>query len=197
MPIHLLPGAKDPSSALLPQQALPRAMFGDVKTFDNFACETNPVWLGYKTGNPRSEPAQNSVQRLLYVHSGQSIDDMYKYVPSPPTTRLDLACATLNWRHVAPTAPDTLWCYPYMTTDPFVIRRTPDLYIVGCQPEFATRLASSNDFGDDSEPEGERQCRVVLVPTFKESGCLVLVNMRNLEVKRVEFGLLGRLKDND
>ncbi|KAL5529429.1 hypothetical protein ACEPAG_5414 [Sanghuangporus baumii] len=188
MPVHLLPGAKDPSSSLLPQQALPRGMFGDAKSFQNFACETNPVWLGLRT--IPSEAGQSDLQRLLYVHSGQSVEDMYKYVPSPPTTRLDLACATLQWRHTAPTAPDTLWCYPYLNTDPFVMKQTPDLYIVGCQPEFATRLVSSNDFDDDSEVE--RRCRVVLVPSFKDSGCLALVNLRNLEVKCVEFGLLGQ-----
>ena len=186
MPVHLLPGAKDPASTLLPQQALPRGMFGEVKAFQNFACETNPVYLGLKT----SQNEESNIQRLLYVHSGQSIDDMYKYIPSPPTTRLDLACATLQWRHAAPTAPDTLWCYPYLNTDPFVLRNTPDLYIVGCQPEFATRLVSSGDFGDDSD--GERRCRVVLVPHFKDTGCLVLVNLRNLEVKCVEFGIFGR-----
>lgn len=189
MPVHLLPGSKDPSSTLLPQQALPRGMFGDVKSYRNFVCETNPTLLAVDSASSGNK--QSGVQRLLYVHSGQAIEDMYKYVPSPPTTRLDLACATLQWRHVAPTAPDTLWCYPYVNTDPFVLRNTPDLYIVGCQPEFATRLVSSEDF--DDRTEGERRSRVVLVPSFRESGCLVLVNLQTLEVKCVEFGLMGRL----
>ncbi|EJD02090.1 uncharacterized protein FOMMEDRAFT_109238 [Fomitiporia mediterranea MF3/22] len=193
MPVHLLAGARDPSGTLLPQQALPRAMFGEVKTFENFSCETNPAWLGF---NADPSSGKDARQRAVLVHSGQSVEDMYKYVPSPPTTRLDLACATLQWRHIAPTAPDTLWCYPYQTTDPFVLKRTPDLYVVSCQPEFGTRLVSSNDFGETATSEdGERKCRVVLVPNFNETGCLVLVNMRSLEVKCVEFGLAGRLKD--
>lgn len=37
---------------------------------------------------------------------GQTLDDMYKYLPSDD--RLSMARRTLEWRHVAPTAPDTL-----------------------------------------------------------------------------------------
>ena len=120
--------------------------------------------------------------------------DMYKYVPSPPTSRLDLACATLQWRHVAPTAPDTLWCYPYLTTDPFILHQTPDVLVFGCQPEFASRLVSSTDLGEQGD---ERKCRVVLVPNFEDSGTCVLVNMRNLDVKTIQFGVEGRLKNID
>jgi DNA polymerase delta subunit 2 len=46
MPVHLMPGARDPSGITLPQQPFPRAMFGDVKKFKNFHCETNPAWFG-------------------------------------------------------------------------------------------------------------------------------------------------------
>jgi hypothetical protein len=37
---------------------------------------------------------------------GQALDDIYKYLPSDD--RLSIARRTLEWRHVAPTAPDTL-----------------------------------------------------------------------------------------
>lgn len=186
MPVHLLAGASDPSGTLLPQQSLPRAMFGDVKNMKNFRCETNPTWLGLESGGVGSN------RRTMLVHSGQAVEDMYKYVPSPPISRLDLACNSISWRHMAPTAPDTLWCYPYLTTDPFIMRYTPDLYAIGCQPEFGTRLLRSGDMESDSMSEaGLRRCRVVLVPEFKSSGELVLVNMRNMEVKCVKFGTMG------
>lgn len=48
--------------------------------------------------------------------------------------------ATLRWRHLAPTAPDTLSCYPFASDDPFVLQECPHAYVVGNQPEFATRL---------------------------------------------------------
>ncbi len=48
--------------------------------------------------------------RLLGT-SGQTIDDMYKYVEGED--RLGLAKKTLTWRHIAPSAPDTL-CMLYI-----------------------------------------------------------------------------------
>ena len=189
MPVHLLAGPSDPSGVLLPQQPLPRGMFGDVKKYDGFCCETNPTWLSIEHGQDDSSTGTKKL-RSIFVHSGQSINDMFKYVPSPPTSRLDLACAALHWRHAAPTAPDTLWCYPYFTADPFILKGTPDLYVLGCQPEFGTRVVSSRDIDGDEEDDGEeRKCRVVLVPSFKETGQLILVNMRTLAVQVVEFGV--------
>lgn len=45
MNVHLVPGAADPAGATLPQQPMPRAMFGEVKTSEGFLTETNPCWL--------------------------------------------------------------------------------------------------------------------------------------------------------
>ena len=81
---------------------------------------------------------------------------------------------------MAPTAPDTLWCYPYLGEDPFIMNGLPDMYVVGNQPEFATRLVEGG--------EGER-CRVVLVPKFVETGTLALVNLSTLDVKTVQFDI--------
>ncbi len=82
---------------------------------------------------------------------------------------------------MAPTAPDTLWCHPYFGVDPFIIRETPDLYIVGGQKKFGTKLVR----------EEGRRCRLVLVPEFSRTGTVVLVNVQRLEVKTVKFGTNG------
>lgn len=68
-----------------------------------------------------------------------------RQTPSPPparTPRLDLMENTLRWRHLAPTAPDTLTCYPYSSDDPFVLAECPHVYVAGNQPEFGTRLVA-------------------------------------------------------
>jgi DNA polymerase delta subunit 2 len=44
--VHLIPGASDPAGATLPQQPLPRAMFGTAKNYESFHVETNPCWIG-------------------------------------------------------------------------------------------------------------------------------------------------------
>ena len=85
---------------------------------------------------------------------------------------------TLHFQHVAPTAPDTLGCRPYTTTDPFIIGECPHVYFAANQPEFAHTLIE----GD----EGQR-VRVVMVPDFGTTRTLVLVNLRTLECSPVTF----------
>lgn len=67
------------------------------------------------------------------------------HCPAPPppthcTYRLDLLSQTLTWRHLAPTAPDTLTCYPFADDDPFVLQQCPHVLFAGNQPAFETRL---------------------------------------------------------
>jgi DNA polymerase delta subunit 2 len=188
MPVHLLPGETDPSGVILPQQPFPRAMFGSVSSYASFSCETNPTYLRIASG-PESEAETGSgITRTILVNSGQPLNDMFKYLASPPSTPLSLLESTLRWRHMAPTAPDTLWCHPYLSADPFLISETPDLYIVGGQRRFGTRMVEDNR-QDKGKPQA--RCRIVLVPRFADTGMLVLVNMRSLAVKCVKFGVKG------
>lgn len=64
--------------------------------------------------------------------------------------------------------------YPYSDRDPFVLEKTPDVYVVGNQPEFGTEMVGPT--------------RVVLLPRFASDGTVVLVDMATLEVQTVEFG---------
>ncbi|KAI0083974.1 DNA polymerase alpha/epsilon subunit B-domain-containing protein [Irpex rosettiformis] len=236
MPIHLLPGPSDPTGTLLPQQPLPRAMFGGASQYSTFSCETNPTYLHLasgtrgeerceeespSTGKPstsksKSTPKTNgktkpsistshssgpshtsnslpTYTRTLLVHSGQPLHDLLRYLPSPPVSPLSIAEATLKWRHLAPTAPDTLWCHPFLHHEPFVLTETPDLYIVGNMDKFKTKLVVEDEDGDGSERSegGRKRCRVVLVPKFSESGVVVLVNLRTLKVRTVCLAVQG------
>ncbi|OBZ75864.1 DNA polymerase subunit delta-2 [Grifola frondosa] len=162
-------------------------MFGGAAAFSSFICETNPTYIRL---GPEHASSSASAARTLLVNAGQPLDDMYKYVPTPPATRLGLAEATLRWRHMAPSAPDTLWCHPYFAVDPFIIGETPDVYVIGNQPAFRTKIVEER--GEEGEGEGgDKRCRIVLVPGFRETGVLVLVNMRTLAVKTVQFAVEG------
>ncbi|KAH9946304.1 DNA polymerase alpha/epsilon subunit B-domain-containing protein [Epithele typhae] len=205
MPVHLLPGASDPAATILPQQPLPRSMFGGASHYATFHCESNPAYICIQRNDSTASTAgpsdasssktksrvDDSATRTLLVHSGQPVDDMFKYVPTPPISRMGLTEATLRWRHMAPTAPDTLWCHPYFAKDPFVMARTPDIYAVGNQPEFATKLveAEGDPNADDKADRLTKRCRIVLLPKFATSGTLVLVNMRTLSVRRTQFAV--------
>jgi len=166
LPTHILPGSTDPTGTTLPQQPFPRTMFGQEmykKSKEAFVCETNPTWIGVGTTE-------------ILVSAGQTIDDLFKYVEG--TSRLDMAKNTLKWRHMAPTAPDTLWCYPFRDEDPFILSRCPHIYVVGNQPEFGTDVIE----GDDGQ-----RTRVILLPRYSQTGTLVVVNTVSLEVSTMTF----------
>lgn len=58
----------------------------------------------------------------------------------PRQLRLSIHENTLIWGHLFPTAPDTLGCFPYIKTDPFVIEQCPHVYFAANQPEFCSKL---------------------------------------------------------
>lgn len=74
----------------------------------------------------------------LLGSSGQPIHSLLAYtkMESP----LEAIRNTLVWRHMAPTAPDTLPCYPYVEKDPFIIEELPSIYFAGNCAEFDTSL---------------------------------------------------------
>jgi DNA polymerase delta subunit 2 len=66
------------------------------------------------------------------------VDDIKKF--SSKTDTLEIMEDTLKWRHIAPTAPDTLDCYPFKTNDPLIISKTPHVYFVGNQEKFESKV---------------------------------------------------------
>ncbi|KAJ2178237.1 DNA polymerase delta small subunit Cdc1 [Coemansia sp. RSA 551] len=161
MPLALLPGPGDPSSASLPQQPLHPSMFAQCRQYTGFRTLTNPAYFEI-----------NNV--LLLGTSGQNVRDLCRYSNETPC---QLAAQSLQWRHVAPTAPDTLWCYPFTEHDPFVVRTTPHVYFAGNQ-KFEAGVAVGT--------EGQKT-KVVMVPEFSVSHEIVLLNLRTLECSTVHI----------
>ncbi|KAI9865921.1 MAG: hypothetical protein M1813_001888 [Trichoglossum hirsutum] len=175
IPITLIPGATDPANVSLPQQPIHAAMFPQSRAYaappgqaqagmpDWFHSATNP-WEGDVDG-----------WRMLGT-GGQPVDDIFKYVDGDD--RLAMMERMLRWRCVAPTAPDTLWCYPFQDKDQFVLEECPHVFFVGNQPSFETTLISG--------PAGQT-VRLIAVPKFKETGEVVLVDVETLDVECVKF----------
>eukprot|EP00246_Nothoceros_aenigmaticus_P018642 TRINITY_DN9842_c0_g1_i2.p1 TRINITY_DN9842_c0_g1~~TRINITY_DN9842_c0_g1_i2.p1 ORF type:complete len:444 (+),score=70.47 TRINITY_DN9842_c0_g1_i2:176-1507(+) len=157
MRVDIMPGANDPANYSLPQQPLHRCLFPGAAVYSTFHSATNPHQFEL-----------DGVQFL--GSSGQCIDDLAKY--SEGYDPLDFMERSLRWRHLAPTAPDTLGCYPFTTDDPFVIESCPHVYFCGNQKQYASRLVKG--------PAGQ-QVRMVCIPRFSETGIAVLVNIRTLE----------------
>ncbi|KAL9571467.1 hypothetical protein ACKAV7_004413 [Fusarium commune] len=174
IPITMLPGAQDPANASYPQQPVHPAMFPSARAYarDPTAPATQPGWFDTVT-NPWE--AELEGWRFLGT-SGQNVDDVFKYVGSDD--RLGMMEAMCRWRCCAPTAPDTLWSYPFQDDDPFVMQTCPHLYFVGNQPHFSTKVIHG--------PEGQ-SVRLVTVPSFAETKELVLIDTETLEVERVKI----------
>ncbi|KAL7754317.1 DNA polymerase delta small subunit Cdc1 [Sorochytrium milnesiophthora] len=178
VPLVLMPGTTDPTTSTLPQAPMHPSMFLDGSPQHMLHSVTNPF-------------ACTLDDIHVLGSSGQNVDDIFKYVADD--NRLSMACRTLDWRHVAPTAPDTLWCYPFQDGDPFVIEDRPRLYFVGSQPQLQHCMyldPLDDKGGSSSEKEAEQSgVRVVLVPEFIKHRVVVLVNLDTLDVEPVYFGV--------
>ena len=108
--------------------------------------------------------------------SGQPLDDIMRYLPSDD--RLAALAESLRYRHLAPTAPDTLGCAPFKTSDPFIIKECPHVYFAANQPAFSETLV---------EGEAGQRVRVITLPDFGATRTIVLVNLRTLECSPVTF----------
>ncbi|KAJ3259265.1 DNA polymerase delta subunit 2 [Chytriomyces hyalinus] len=161
--VDVMPGSEDATNYALPQYAMPSGLFPKSRGFSSFQSVSNPYC------------ASIGGVRLLGT-SGQTIDDIYRYVDAED--RMAMVERTLRWGHMAPTAPDTLACYPFQDADPFIIDKHPNLYFIGNQPEFGTKLSVG--------PLGETT-RIVLVPSFSKTKTIALVNLRTLDCHKVSF----------
>ncbi|KAI9158683.1 DNA polymerase delta small subunit [Paramyrothecium foliicola] len=172
IPVTLLPGPQDPANASYPQQPIHPAMFPLARAYVKDPASSQPGWFDSVTN-----PWEGEVDgwRVLGT-GGQNVDDVFKYVGTDD--RLGMMEAMCRWRCCAPTAPDTLWAYPFQEDDPFVMQSCPHLYFVGCQPRFSTKVISG--------PQGQT-VRLITVPSFSETREIVLVDTDTLEVSTVKI----------
>ncbi|KAF2156844.1 hypothetical protein K461DRAFT_317034 [Myriangium duriaei CBS 260.36] len=183
IPITLLPGDSDPAHAALPQQPVHAALFPRSRAYmappapQGTTKKPNPAAGGWFDSATNPFEAEVDGWRLLAT-GGQPVEDMSRYVPVE--SRAEMMEAMLRWRLSAPTCPDTLWCYPFQSTDAFVITACPHLFVAGNQLQFETTVVHG--------PQG-RDCRVVAVPKFKESGEIVLLDAETLEPEVVKVDI--------
>ncbi|KIX00348.1 uncharacterized protein Z518_10487 [Rhinocladiella mackenziei CBS 650.93] len=184
IPITILAGEQDPANATLPQQPIHPAMFPHARAYASANVENpeedEPGWLDSVTN-----PWDGDVDGWRFMgNSGQPINDILNYVDlgdpdgKDADGRLEIMASMLRWRCGAPTAPDTLWCYPFQEKDQFLIEQCPHVFFVGNQPKFGTTVIDG---------PGEQQVRLITIPCFHETGELVLVDAETLEVEVVKF----------
>ncbi|KAM7342481.1 DNA polymerase delta subunit 2 [Cochliomyia hominivorax] len=162
--LDVMPGPYDPANYMLPQQPFHSCMFPLASKHQNFQSVPNPYAC--------------SIDKALVVGTaGQNVKDLIRCTAiEKPLEGLRF---TLKWGHIAPTAPDTLACYPYIDSDPFIMRECPHIYFAGNCNEFATDLYEGSKKG--------QKTRLVCVPSFAKTQSIALINLDNLECKEISF----------
>lgn len=206
VPVDLMPGEGDPTNQALPQQPLHPCMFPEAARYapGTFAACTNPhdfsvggvEFLGTSGQNISNLCKYTNVRgtgaagagaegaKAEGIGAGVGAEGVGAAAAggggdvSAPEEQLDLMEATLRWQHVAPSAPDTLACYPYKDRDPFYLEHSPHVYFAGNQPKFGARLVEN----------GGGKTLAVSVPSFAKTGTIALVNVNTLECHSMTFG---------
>ena len=184
--VTIMSGESDPANSSLPQQEIHSAMFPHARVYSSTNIKdpaaAEPGWFDSVTN-----PWEADIDGWRFMgNSGQPVDDILKYIDvgGPDATgaegRLEVMENMLRWRCGAPTAPDTLWCYPFQDRDPFVIKDCPHVFFVGNQPRFDTGVVDG--------PVGQ-QVRLITIPKFHETGELVLVDVDTLEAEVITFSV--------
>lgn len=178
VPVSVMPGEDDPTEICLPQQPLHRSIFPSTKRYangPNLQYRTNPTWLEV-----------NGI-RILGT-AGENVNDICKYLPeslTTPESTIDIMRANIKWQNFTPTAPDTLYCYPFKDSDPFTLSdETPHLYFVGNQEKFeSAEFRAQRDHNSDDEVT----VQLVSIPKFATTGQVVLVDTGDLSTNVVRI----------
>lgn len=159
--VDLMPGVFDPTTFVLPQQPIHRCMLPRSTALSTMHCVTNP-----------HEFTADGIRFL--GSSGQPVADVLKFT-SGLSDHLAVLESILVAGHLAPTAPDTLGCYPYADNDPFIMDTCPHVMFTGNAPTFASKVFRTENGSD---------VLLLSVPCFTSTKSFVLVNLRSSECRQ-------------
>ncbi|XP_072913398.1 DNA polymerase delta subunit 2 [Hemitrygon akajei] len=172
VPVDCMPGEFDPTNYTLPQQPLHHCMFPQAVTYPTMHLVTNPY--------------QADIDGVRFLGTaGQNVNDIFCY--SSMEDHLEILQWTLQIGHLSPTAPDTLGCYPFYKTDPFIIKECPHVYFCGNAPSFKSKTIEG--------AEGQRLL-LITIPEFSTTQMACLVNLRTLECQPISFSAFSAEEDN-
>jgi len=162
--VDLMPGENDLGSYIMPQKPLHPSMF--------------PLSRKHLNKNFRlaSNPYKCSVNGVDFLGtSGQNITNMSCYSKMESIKILE---DTLRAQHIAPTAPDTLGCYPFTEKDPFIIEECPHVYFAGNQEKYEHAVKT--------ECDGQK-VDLICVPDFTITKSAVLYNLSDQSVQELNI----------
>ncbi|GET89241.1 DNA polymerase delta subunit 2, putative [Leishmania tarentolae] len=221
--VELMPGANDMSNAFQPQQPLHPLLLPRAGKHSTLRLVSNPFsFIAQPPDAATAELEVRSEERVeseakkhkaevanginFFVTSGQNINDVARESRFP--TRLDTLCMVVMSGCACPTAPNTLFSYPFCNHDPFLFQDTPHCVVACDQPQFETRYVTLEELHEEThysftgpasssvrskEKAGavsskdeenkaalaEAGVRLICVPSFDRSGALVLVDVNS------------------
>ncbi|XP_001605019.1 DNA polymerase delta small subunit [Nasonia vitripennis] len=164
--ITLMPGQFDNTTLMMPQRAMHPASFPNARKLKSIKGVTNP-WVGQVS------------ERVIVGTSGQPIQNIQKVCGLDTLESIEWLERSLEWRHMCPTAPDTIPCMPFYKSDPFVLRECPDIYFSGNMEKFETKLYKGNN---------GQKVRLLCIPKFAKTQTAVLVDLQTLDAIPISFG---------
>ena len=185
VPVDYIPGMHDPTNANWPQKPIHECLLPHTERFLNMLNRsTNPyeakfdgkVVLG-SDGMNIADLRKFMAQRAKAV-DGEVQEEKEDDIPLEAVTALQALNSSLNYNHMAPTAPDSLPSFPFADSDPFVITSAPHVYFAGNCDKFETKLCRHGT---------GKQTRLICIPSFMMTGQAVLLNLKTLKCSLVEF----------
>jgi len=161
--VDVMSGEYDPSNHVLPQRPMHACLFPLAQKYHGSSFSTVP--------NPY-ECKINGVHML--GTSGQNINNLKMF--SGVDDSITLMLETLRFQHLAPTAPDTLGCFPYYKSDPFIIDHCPHIYFCGNQDKFAFSI---------EEGSSGQKILLLSIPEFVKTSSVVIVNLKTYHVQEI------------
>ncbi|ESO11643.1 hypothetical protein HELRODRAFT_71825 [Helobdella robusta] len=154
--VDLMPGPTDPTTFTLPQKPIHRCLL--------------PKSGALSTLNPVSNPYECKIEGYNFLGtSGQPVKDVVRITEYED--ELEVLEGMLKFGHLAPTAPDTLGCYPFEEADPFIIDVCPDVFFAGNCKKFDWKKY---------ENVSEKHTLLITIPSFKVTKTAVLLNLYDL-----------------
>jgi DNA polymerase delta subunit 2 len=171
IPIDVIPGKNDPTTANWPQRPLHSSLM------------PHATAIVHRTPNPYAAALGS---QLVLATDGTNIKDLQRQALSRnngedgttttvPSSELDALKRTLQWSHICPTGPDSVPTVPHMDQDPMVLEQLPHLYVCGNTTKFATTTTD------------DKKTTLLCVPQFSTTGEAVLVNLETMGVELLRF----------
>ncbi|KAJ3436130.1 DNA polymerase delta subunit [Anaeramoeba flamelloides] len=171
--VDLMPGAQDPTNLSLPQQRWHRLLIPT-------ACQNKRL-------NRVTNPYNCKIENIQFLgSSGECLADTIKYYPTEKIQnteqKFNIFQNTLNYGNISPSCPDTLPCYPYQKSDPFIIEKCPNVYFSGNHDHFKSGIKKYQNI-----LTGEQSVLSIFVPNFSKTSQIVLVDLDSLDCSTISF----------